>query len=77
MQSFGVEWIGNVLWLSFSMICRMIPLSRLQKLLVAPSTAERLKDQQDVMLTQASGNLGHESRLSWVLVHLHRCTVLS
>lgn len=37
--------IGNMAWVFFSVICKMIPLLLLQKLLVAPSTAERLKQQ--------------------------------
>lgn len=73
-KALGRGRIGSPARLSFSTIYKMVPLPRLQKLLVAPSTAERLKD---TMLIQASGSRGHESRLSWVFAHLQVWTAPS
>lgn len=46
-KALGWEQIGNTTWLSDSMICTMSPLPWLQKLLVAPSTAKRVKNPHD------------------------------
>lgn len=69
MQSFGVGWIGNVLWLSFSMICKMIPLSRLPK---APGCSQHSREAQRP--TRCDAYSGLRKPWAWVQTELGLCS---